>query len=39
MHTSGPPRAHGAVARIVGVATDVAHFRIDEPFALEVFAE
>ena len=39
MHTSSPPRADGAVARIVGIATDVPHFRIYESFALEVFAE
>lgn len=39
MHTSSPPRAYGAIARIVGVATDISHFRIDESFALEVFAE
>ena len=37
--TSSLPRTHGAVARITGVATYIAHFRIDKPFALEVFAE
>ena len=38
-HTSSPPSAHGAVARIIGIATDIPYFRVYESFALEVFAE
>ena len=39
IHTSSPPSAHGPIARIIGIATDIPHFRIYESFALEVFAE
>ena len=39
VHTSCPSRANRAVARIVGITTNVSHSRIQQTFAIETFPE
>ena len=39
LHTASSPRAYSSIPRIRGIATNVSHLRIQQPFVLEMLAE